>query len=217
MHHLALLRMRRAAALLGSGSTDLAGWLSAATTRPPDKWNLYGGGGLLLMNEGNVMPDQQRHLVAFGSLGLSMEFLPRLSVKGQLDMHSPFYSDSALRQLGRYAVQGLLGVDWEFAPRTFLAFSVSEDMVVGAAPDVTMSPSLSGAILAIDADEVNGDNRYTTWTPRLLRAAYNYQYVTKDPGAYAHNPYYIIQVLQDSLESLGGDVSSMMRPEVEAE
>lgn len=131
------------AALLGSGSTDLAGWLSAATTRPPDKWNLYGGGGLLLMNEGNVMPDQQRHLVAFGSLGLSMEFLPRLSVKGQLDMHSPFYSDSALRQLGRYAVQGLLGVDWEFAPRTFLAFSVSEDMVVGAAPDVAFNLSLS--------------------------------------------------------------------------
>lgn len=131
------------AELLGSGSTDLAGWLSAATTRPPDKWNLYGGGGLLLMNESNVMPAQQRHLVAFGTLGLSLKFLPPLTVKGQLDMHSPFYSDSGLRQLGRYAVQGLLGLDWEFAPRTFLAFSVSEDMVVGAAPDVAFNLSLA--------------------------------------------------------------------------
>lgn len=128
--------------LLGSGSTDLAGWLSAAMTRP-DKWNLYGGGGLLIMNEGNVMPAQQRHLVVFGTLGLSKKFLPQLSVKGQLDMHSPFYSDSGLRQLGRYAVQGLLGLDWEFAPRTYLAFSISEDMVVGAAPDVAFNLSLA--------------------------------------------------------------------------
>jgi hypothetical protein len=48
-----------------------------------------------------------------------------------------------LRQLGRYAVQGLLGLDWEFAPRTFLAFSISEDMVVGAAPDVAFNLSLT--------------------------------------------------------------------------
>jgi len=130
------------AELLGSGSTDLAGWLSAATIRP-DKWNLYGGGGLLMMNEGNVMPAQQRHLVAFGTLGLSKKFLPQLSVNAQLDTHSPFYSDSGLRQLGRYAVQGLLGLDWEFAPRTFLAFSISEDMVVGAAPDVAFNLSLT--------------------------------------------------------------------------
>lgn len=38
-----------------------------------------------------------------------------------------------------------------------------------------------------DPDEVNGDNRFNTWTPRLLRAAYNYQYVQKDPGAFTHN------------------------------
>lgn len=72
----------------------------------------------------------------------------------------------------------------------------------------------------VDADgdgEVNGEeaaypNRYTTWTPRLLRAAYNYQYVSKDPGAYAHNGQYIVQVLQDSLEDMGVDVSGMIRP-----
>jgi hypothetical protein len=64
----------------------------------------------------------------------------------------------------------------------------------------------------VDEDEVNGDNRYATWTPRLLRAAYNYQYVQKDPGAFAHNPAYIIQVLYDSIEDVGGDVSAMTRP-----
>jgi hypothetical protein len=54
--------------------------------------------------------------------------------------------------------------------------------------------------------------RYATWTPRLLKAAYNYQYAQKDPGAFAHNPAYVLQVLYDSIEDAGGDVSGMTRP-----
>jgi hypothetical protein len=54
--------------------------------------------------------------------------------------------------------------------------------------------------------------RYATWTPALLRAAYNYQYSQKDPGAFAHNPKYLIQILYDSVEGVGGDVSGMTRP-----
>lgn len=53
---------------------------------------------------------------------------------------------------------------------------------------------------------------YSTWTPRLLRAAYNYQYAQKDPGAFAHNSDYVMQVLHDSIEDLGTDVSGMTRP-----
>jgi hypothetical protein len=73
-----------------------------------------------------------------------------------------------------------------------------------------------------DEDEVNSDNRYSSFTPRLLRAAYNYQYVQKDPGAFAHNPKYIGQILYDSLEDLsaGGvevDMTGMTRPEVPAQ
>ncbi len=67
-----------------------------------------------------------------------------------------------------------------------------------------------------DEDEVNSDNRFASWTPRLLRAAYNYQYFQKDPGDYAHNPYYSMQVLYDSIENIGGDVTSFTRPEVVA-
>lgn len=63
-----------------------------------------------------------------------------------------------------------------------------------------------------DPDEVNSGNRYATWTPRLVQAAYNYQYARKDPGASAHNAKYVLQVLYDSLEDLGGDVSGMTRP-----
>ena len=63
-----------------------------------------------------------------------------------------------------------------------------------------------------DPDEVNFGNRYATWTPRLLRGAYNYQYAAKDPGAYAHNGLYVIQALYDSLVDLGADTSGMTRP-----
>jgi hypothetical protein len=55
-------------------------------------------------------------------------------------------------------------------------------------------------------------NRYATWTPRLVRTAYNYQYASKDPGAFAHNGKYILQVLYDALVDLGADVSGMTRP-----
>ncbi len=69
---------------------------------------------------------------------------------------------------------------------------------------------------AVDEGEVSGDTRFASWTPTMLRAAYNYQYAAKDPGVYAHNPRYIIQVLYDSLEALGGEdaVASFARAEI---
>jgi hypothetical protein len=63
-----------------------------------------------------------------------------------------------------------------------------------------------------DEDERNFANSFKGWTPRLLRAAYNFQWVAKDPGAFAHNGEYILQVLYDSLEDIGGDVTGKIRP-----
>ena len=65
-------------------------------------------------------------------------------------------------------------------------------------------------------DEAVFPNRYRSWTPRLLKAAYNYQFVAKDPGIFAHNPKYAMQILFDSIESLGRGVAvdpgTMVRP-----
>jgi hypothetical protein len=61
-----------------------------------------------------------------------------------------------------------------------------------------------------------GNIGYNAWTPRLLKAAYNYQYSIKDPGAFAHNPMYVMQFLYDSTKDLGGDVSKLTRPETPA-
>lgn len=58
----------------------------------------------------------------------------------------------------------------------------------------------------------DGEQGYATWTPRLLKAAYNYQYVQKDPGAFAHNGVYIMQVLYDAIQDIGGSTTGMVRP-----
>jgi hypothetical protein len=58
----------------------------------------------------------------------------------------------------------------------------------------------------------NTGERYPSWTPRLLRAVYNYHWVSTEPGSYAHNGLYILQILYDSVNDIGGDVSGMIRP-----
>lgn len=58
-----------------------------------------------------------------------------------------------------------------------------------------------------DGDELNFGNQYASWTPRLVRAAYNYHYVHEDRGAYTHNARYVFQLLYDSLEDLNEAVS----------
>jgi hypothetical protein len=68
-----------------------------------------------------------------------------------------------------------------------------------------------------DPDEVNRDNAYPDWTPRLVKATYNYHLVLESAGAFVHNPRYGIQFLYDTLEDLASvvsvDMSNMVRPE----
>jgi hypothetical protein len=67
-----------------------------------------------------------------------------------------------------------------------------------------------------DEGETTFGNQYANWTPRLVRATYNYHFVQQDPGAYAHNPAYAAQLLYDSLSDLGErvtvEIDAMTRP-----
>ncbi|MBI3546949.1 MAG: DUF3187 family protein [Gammaproteobacteria bacterium] len=129
--------------LLGSGSTDLALWLSAARTQGGNAWNPYGGAGVLLMSETKVLPSLQRKYVGFGTLGVSHKFFPQLAFNLQVDGHSPFYEGSSYRQLSAYSAQGLAGASWEISRRQFLEFSVSEDIITNTSPDVVFNFSFS--------------------------------------------------------------------------
>jgi hypothetical protein len=63
-----------------------------------------------------------------------------------------------------------------------------------------------------DKNDKGAATNYNAFTPKLLKAAYNYQYSVKDPGAFAHNPKYVLQALYDSIQDLGGDVTGLTRP-----
>ncbi len=69
----------------------------------------------------------------------------------------------------------------------------------------------------VDEDEANFGNQYKSWTPRLLKAAYNYHLVLQDPGGYTHNASYLAQLMYDSLNNLAEvipvDMSDLIRPE----
>jgi hypothetical protein len=58
------------------------------------------------------------------------------------------------------------------------------------------------------AEESAYGNRFVGWTPRLLKAAYNFQVASKDPGGFAHNAKYIIQLMHDSVADLNGGLSA---------
>ncbi|MCP4450243.1 MAG: hypothetical protein GY809_02195 [Planctomycetes bacterium] len=97
---------------------------------------------------------------------------------------------------------------------------VGEIETMAAALLATMevySVAVVGELIVYDAHQYPyfmkaSGGRYDVFTPRLLEAAYNYQFVEKDPGGFAHNSRYVIQVLFDSIEDLGGDVGGMIRP-----
>lgn len=124
--------------LHGSGSTDLALWLTGSQgwKTASGFWKIFGGGGILGMTKGNVLPDQQQNAVAFGSLGGGWHPLSWLTLKVQFDGHTAFYKDSDLVELSSGSVQIVMGGTLHFSDRTALDIGVSEDLVVKTAPDV---------------------------------------------------------------------------------
>jgi hypothetical protein len=130
--------------LHGSGSTDLALWLTASRGWKTGSglWELYGGAGILGMTDGDVLPDQQKNLAAFGSAGVGWHPLVWLTLKVQLDGHTAFYRDSDLVELDSASVQAVMGGTLHFSESTALDIGVAEDLVVRTAPDVVFHVAL---------------------------------------------------------------------------
>lgn len=60
----------------------------------------------------------------------------------------------------------------------------------------------------IDDNETGRSNRYAYTDPRILKAAYNMRLRYSEPHAYIHNPFYIAQLLVDTIEHLGGSIAA---------
>lgn len=130
--------------LRGSGSLDAALW---ATADRKDNWfgfpsGVYGGGGVLLMGDGDVLPDQQRRMALFGSVGAGARVLPWMTLKLQADFHSSLYKNSKLDQINATAVQFIMGGDLQLSKNVQLDLAVKEDPTVKASPDVVFHVGL---------------------------------------------------------------------------
>lgn len=130
--------------LRGSGSTDFSLWLSGGTSNhdTTGTWTTYGAAGLLLMNQGDVLPDQQKSWAGFGSLGVGWAPLTWLAFKVQADAHTSFFSDSDLEEISANSLQLIVGGTLFLSERTTLDIGVGEDLAVNTAPDVSFYLSL---------------------------------------------------------------------------
>jgi hypothetical protein len=130
--------------LYGSGSTDFSLWLTASDDfgLPLGHLTLYGAAGGMAMTDGDVLRDQQRNLVGFGSLGIGWSPLDWLTLKVQTDGHTSFYTGSNLEQVNSGSLQITGGGTIGFTKDTLLDIGVSEDLVVNTAPDVVFHLAL---------------------------------------------------------------------------
>jgi hypothetical protein len=64
----------------------------------------------------------------------------------------------------------------------------------------------------LDLSELTSANS-SKWDSKGYRATFNYRLWVNEPGAWAHNPKYTLQILYDSTVDLGGDVSGLTRPQ----
>jgi uncharacterized protein YgfB (UPF0149 family) len=88
----------------------------------------------------------------------------------------------------------------------------------GAHPYFFIDTDASGG--ECSASESVSANSFKAFTPRLLRAAFNFKWAHAEPGAWAHNPRYVIEVLFDGIvdlrQGLGETVNIATTPQKRA-
>jgi hypothetical protein len=128
----------QASRLLGSGSTDLALWLSGEQRLQSSRGPLfvYGGGGCMFTSDGDLLPAQKRPLVGLFNFGVGWQPSKRFGLQLQIDGHTALFSNSELAGLNQVAGQLALGGSYALAQRTLLEVALVEDLLVFTAPDV---------------------------------------------------------------------------------
>jgi hypothetical protein len=134
------------AKLHGSGSTDLALWLTGSRDSGLENWghwSIFGALGAMAMTDGRVLKDQQNNFAGFGTIGIGWSPAEVIAFKTQLSGHTPFYHGSSLPELGDSALQLIIGGNIAFSRQTSLDIGVSEDLAVYTSPDVALHLGLT--------------------------------------------------------------------------
>lgn len=127
--------------LQGSGSTDLALWISGSLPRLIERWNMggYFHAGLIRTGSGDLLPDHVKRQVWFGGAGLHGRPWSWLMLKAQVDLHSAFY-DSELDQLGKRSVLLTVGGSIPLEhDGGVIDLAIGENLATDAVPDFMLN------------------------------------------------------------------------------
>lgn len=124
--------------LLGSGAVDFATGLYVSDTKSlfNKPLGLSGFAGVLLLGDGDVLPDQQKSAVPFGGIVASWQVMERFAITTQLQAQGAYF-DSDIEELGGNTIQ--LGVGFSYRLKhsdRCLKFAVAEDPAADATTDV---------------------------------------------------------------------------------
>ena len=128
--------------LTGSGATDFSlGFYAGNTTTLFNRAFDYSGFlGILVLGDGDVMPEFQRSSVAYGGLGLRWHGTERFALSMQWSLQSSYF-DIDIDEIGGSTIQFAIGGDYRFK-RSLLRLAIVEDVAGGAAPDFALHVSI---------------------------------------------------------------------------
>ncbi len=131
--------------LRSSGAMDAHLRLTASDAETLGMWQttLFASGGVLWLGKGEILEDQQRDWVGFGSIGVGWQPLSWVDFKLQLDGHTSFYDNSNLTQINSSSLQLGIGGTLHFSEQVSLDLAVIEDVVVSTAADVVFHSALN--------------------------------------------------------------------------
>lgn len=131
--------------LTGNGSTSAAILLAAssATENNYGTFGFFGSVGGVASNTGSVLPDQQKHLVGFSTLGAGWSPHNDINLKMQLNLTTPLYDTSKLNEISSPTAFISLGATFRLTPQYMLDLGFSEDIAVATAPDIMFQLKIS--------------------------------------------------------------------------
>lgn len=132
-------------ALRGSGAPGGALWLTAGVEQPVSLGRLgaWGSLGGMLLGRGEIIAEQQRSVVGFGTVGVGWAPAEFIDFKLQLNGNSPLYGGSDLAPLSGYGAMLVMGGALHLLKDTAMVIAVSEDLHVGTAADVALHLSVA--------------------------------------------------------------------------
>ena len=128
--------------LTGSGATDFSlGLYAGSTTALFDRAFDYSGFlGVLMLGDGDVMPEFQRSSVPYGGVALRWHTTERFALSAQWSLQGSYF-DIDIDEVGGNTIQLAIGGDYRFK-RTLLRLAIVEDIAAGAAPDFALHLSI---------------------------------------------------------------------------